>query len=200
MDPTMNLTTIANLALAKVGNQVITSLSDTSMEARFCNLLIQPVINECLRASDWNWAKKTASLSQLPTTPPFDFQYWYALPSDFSRSIQMNAWQVNQARVPFEIWGNNLVTDASVANLLYICQATDPTMFDPMFSELCATLLASRLAKPIGGSLDLAKQLQGEFKEALGVARRTDAANERPRLKFNWTESDLISARWSDSW
>jgi hypothetical protein len=59
---------ICNMALSKVSNKLIDSLTDNTPEARLCNLFYAPAVNEILRLHDWNWATSLVTLSPLTLT------------------------------------------------------------------------------------------------------------------------------------
>jgi hypothetical protein len=193
----MDSTTICNLALSKIGDQMIMSLDDPSIEARFCKLHYAPTLASLLRMHDWNWAVGMTQLAQLSTPPPFDWDYSYQLPSDFARILTLNAFQANEPYCNFDIIGDKLLTDESTAYITYVKSAVDPNLFDPMFVELLSLAIAAKLAKPLGGSMDIKQRLEQDFKQMLGEARRIDAQDSYPRRKPMWLNSDLVQSRYN---
>ena len=193
----MDSTTICNLALSKIGDQMIMSLDDPSIEARFCKLHYSTTLASLLRMHDWNWAVGMTQLAQLSTPPPFDWDYSYQLPSDFARILTLNAFQANEPYCNFDIIGDKLMTDESSASITYVKSAVDPNLFDPMFVELLSLAIAAKLAKPLGGSMDIKQRLEQDFKQMLGEARRIDAQDSYPRRKPMWLNSDLVQSRYN---
>ena len=61
---------ICNLALAKIGDQQITSLTENSKAGRLCNLVYEPLRDATLRAHPWNFAitRETLALHSLMNT------------------------------------------------------------------------------------------------------------------------------------
>jgi hypothetical protein len=57
--------------------------------------------------------------------------------------------------------------------------------------------LASALAKPLAGSMDLKSQLLQEFERAVAEAGRTDANSTRPKKIEPWVNSPLVNSRMS---
>jgi len=193
----MDSTTICNLALAKIGDQMIMSLDDPSLESRFCKLFYSPTLAALLRTHQWNWATGMAQLAQSATPPDFDWDYAYQLPSDFARLLTFNAFKSNEPNVEFDIIGDKLMTDESTGYITYIKDIVDPNLFDPIFVEVLALSIASKLAKPLGGSMDIKQRLEQDLKQLLGEARRIDAADGYPRRKPAWINSDLVKSRYS---
>lgn len=196
---------LANIALSKIGDQQITSFSDGTPQSNLCSLLYQPTLSELLRMHTWEWATGMATLTQNTAQPAFDWNYSYVLPSDFDRIITFNAFPASQPNAPFEIQDNGsgtasyLFTDEGTAQITYIknLQVGEESLFDPMFVELFAIRLASKLAKPLGGSMDIKNRLDSEFRIFFGECVRIDAADSYPRRKQLYTNSDFVNARYT---
>ncbi len=193
----MDATTIANLALAKIGDLSIMALDDPTPEARFCNLFYAPTAQELFRVHNWNWATSIAQLSPLSPAPEFNWSYNYALPSDFGRLLSFNQATTYDPLVPYQIMGGALMTDESSAVLTYIRKIVDENLFDAMFVELFALKLGAKLARPLAGSLDIEKVLLAEFQRTLAEARRIDAGETSDRRKPIWVDSQLVASRYS---
>jgi len=63
--------------------------------------------------------------------------------------------------------------------------------------EVLALKIGAKLAKPLGGSMDIQARLLTEFKQALAEARRIDAQDGYPRRKPLWVDADVVRARYS---
>jgi len=192
----MDSTTICNLALAKIGDQSITSLSDGSLEARFCNLYYPVVLQEVLMLNTWNFATKLANLTQLSAVPVFDYAYQYQLPTDYGRIIAFNDFSASDPIQPFEIQGNLLLTDQNYAAICYVSTAPDPSTFTPTFVQVLALKLGAELCKPLAGSMELKNALLNEFQQAMGEAGKIDANDSRPRKVEPWVNSALVASRF----
>lgn len=194
----MDSTAICNLALAKVGDIAILSLEDPTPEARFCKLFYEQTVHELLRLHQWNWATSFARLSQTTPPPDIAWQYSYLLPVDFGRIITFNAFSPAVPRPTYQLGTGLLYTDEAVAEISYVREIENPDDFDPMFVELVALKVGSKLARPLAGSLDIEKTLLGEFNRLLNEARRIDAGQNHMPRRQAWVESDLVRARWSE--
>jgi hypothetical protein len=193
----MDSTTICNLALAKIGDQSITSLDDNTLESRFCKLYYPVVLGECLMLNTWNFATKLANLSEITTVPIFDWAHAYQLPSDFARITKFNPSRLSDQIANYEINGSVLLSDETTASIVYISNNPDPSTFTPSFVSILTLKLASDLAKPVSGSLELKNQLLTQFERAISEAGRTDANSTRPRKVEPWVNSAMVNSRFS---
>jgi hypothetical protein len=193
----MDSTTICNLALAKIGDLSIMSLDDPTPEARFSNLFYIPTKNELLRLHNWNWATSHSRLSAISPDPLYDWLYAFALPVDFGRMLIFNSFSPATPMLPYQIVGNQIYTDESEAVISYIQNITDENRFDPLFVDALVYRLASKLARPLAGSLDIEKINNSYFEKALAEARRIDAGEGIPRRKMQWIDSDLVRSRYT---
>jgi hypothetical protein len=188
---------ICNLALAKLGTGLIMSLDDASPVARACKLMYGPTRDQVLRGHRWNFAMKRATLSQLADPPAFGWALQYSLPTDCLRVFQLNAFESDEARPKWEIEGGNLLTDQDTAQIKYVAQITNASLFDPIFIKALATKLAAEMAKTITGSNSIAGDLLTEYERVTGPeARMADAMESRPKRKFPWVESNLVRSRF----
>jgi hypothetical protein len=193
----MDVTAICNLALAKVGDTAIVSLDDPTPEARFCSLFYQQSVDEVIRLHPWNWATTFTRLSPIDPVPDMAWSYSYMLPVDFGRMITFNAFSVAIPRPTYELANGALYTDEDVAEISYVRVVDNPQEFDPLFTDLVATKIASKLARPLAGSLDIEKTLLNEFNNQIAEARKIDAGENFMPRRMSWIESDLVQSRWS---
>lgn len=171
----MNLTEIANYALAQIGEPKISSIDDTgSKEARICKQLLTPVIRETLRKHRWNCATKRATLSALVETPNHHYTYLYQLPTDFLRLLELNGEPAGNSDEFFEIEGKRIATDSDTAEIRYIASITSDG-FDDLLTEVVAMELAAKIAVPLTAKLELQTQCKNLARMAIGQARQIDA-------------------------
>lgn len=174
------------------------SLQDASPEARACNLMYGPTRDQVLRGHRWNFAIKRATLSQLADPPAFGWAVQYSLPTDCLRVFQLNAFEADEMRPMWEVEGRNLMTDQDTAEIKYVAQITNASLFDPIFIKALATKLAAEMAKTITGSNSVAGELLTEYERVTGPeARLADAMESRPKRKLPWVESNLVRSRFS---
>lgn len=193
----MDSTTICNLALAKIGDLSILSLDDPTPEARFSKLFYTPTKDELLRLHNWNWATSYARLSPISPDPLYDWDYAFALPVDYGRMLTFNSFSPASPVDAYQIVGKQLYTDHAEAVISYIQNATDENSFDPLFIDALVYRLASKLARPLAGSIDIEKTNNSYFEKSLAEARRIDAGEGIPRRKMQWIDSDLVRSRYT---
>lgn len=166
---------ICKRALIKVHAPLITSLTQDTEEAIQCNILYPQVRDEVLRAHFWNFAIKQATLQKLSETPDFEFNYKYALPSDYIRILRLR-----YRNDKYKIKSGELHTDRDGSQIEYVAKITDTTKFDPMFVTCLSLKLAAELSYSLAGSADRAAQLQNEYELALKKAKRADGQEGTP--------------------
>jgi hypothetical protein len=183
----LNKVEICNFALAKLGATRIGSLTDSSEEARQCNIFYDQTVREILREYPWSFATEAVQLAQSTTTPLLDFKYQYALPDDY-----MRVWRMNDGTERYDIRGNYIHTDASSCKILYTKEITDPTLFDPLAVRALYTLLASKIAYPLQQESAREGRLLEEYYAVVGpLAKSIDSMeSDIPRdIQSDWINS-----------
>lgn len=174
------------------------SFSDPTPEARFSKLFYEPTVQELFRMHEWNFATAQTQLSENSIPPDFNWKRSYALPSDFSRLLIFNSFPAFSPDSIYQIMGRNILTNESLARITYIKDITDPSDFDPLFTESLALRIATKLARPLAGSLDMENSIQADFVLQLAEARRIDASSStKGREKPLWVNSALVRSRMS---
>tara|TARA_R110000787_G_scaffold272973_2_gene380537 strand:+ start:431 stop:1009 length:579 start_codon:yes stop_codon:yes gene_type:complete len=167
---------ICSNALRRLGDSPITSLTDDTERARLCNSFFTDARDTVLRTHPWNFSITRASLAQLSEAPAYGFSYMYALPTN---PYCLRVLEMEYPDYIFKIEndatnGRVLLTDESTANILYIAQITNTTLFDSMFVETLTSKLAVDLAYPITGSVQLQAQMEKLYQGKLSDARSID--------------------------
>ena len=177
---------ICNQALIALGEAPIASLDDNSKAASTLNTLYDPVRKELLRTHPWNFAITQATLSIFGTTPLFDYNAAYALPSNCLR-----VWGVVNAFTPWRVVGKLIYSNDSSLGIYYVADITDSTQFDALFEQALVLLLAIRSSFAITQNVSLEPVLQQKFKLKLAEAKLRDSQEDYPQ--------QFISDDWSDS-
>jgi len=181
---------ICNVALSRLGEDPIISLTEDSKAGRACNLVFTDIRDSLLRAHPWNFAVARASLAQLTTTPVYGFNYEYQLPTDCLKVLKTDP---EGDDIDFKIEGRKLLTDEATINILYISRVTDPVQYDPIFMEVFSAKLAAELAVSLTDSITLADFLHQKYEKVLSEARGMDAQEGTPDniIADAWIESRL---------
>jgi hypothetical protein len=182
---TASIISICNSALSKLGAERISSLSEQNKRARLCNEQYEKVRDDVLRAHNWNFAIKRVALAVLSTTPVYEYEYEYNLPSDCLKVIEV------YPDVPFAIEGRKLLSNSNAIKIKYIYKNEDVYMYDANFLESLALKLAADLAYPLIQSVNKEEQLNSKFKEQLAYTRTLDAQEGTPEESSNdiWLEA-----------
>lgn len=189
-----SLTEIANLALAMVGDERVTSLeTDTSKEGRVCNEFMGQVRDECLVHHPWNFAKRRVGLAALTTTPAFQWSYQYQVPSDCLRVLSIES---DDPHEPWEREGDLILCNLEAPlNIQYIRRHTDSGHWAPLFVRLVAATLAERLAIPLSASKEQAARINAELDNARRLARQVDAAEGTPNPQYSPADVFVLARR-----
>ena len=193
-------TSIANLALAHLGQNQIMALSDDTAAARFCDTYYEQSRDEVLASHPWTFAMKRANLSALIAVPISEWEYQYQLPTDCIRVMQMNGFDWWQSTSKWVVEGRLLLTDDTVASIRYIYRITDAAQFTPLFIEAVSVKLASRLAVPLTGDKGMMSTLLTEYERITGPkARRIDAFESNVSVIPAFVNSDFVRSRFGGS-
>jgi len=153
---------ICNLALRKIGQNTINSLTEASPEAQVCNAMYEQVRDSLLRQFPWNFATKSAALGQVDVDVP-DWDYVYVYPSEALHVYKVfeEGNLVTDLPNEFEIVsdGNTkyIACNIETAYAKYAKKITDPTIYDPLFIDTLACNLALEITIPITNNTDLFK-------------------------------------------
>jgi hypothetical protein len=196
---------LCNLALAKCSGKPITTIADTTPRAEVCAREYQDCLNEVLEAAFWRFAI-TRSTLVAATAPAFGYTYAWTLPTDFVAAEIFNDSYVKDynSEALFKIEGSTIVTDAAVANLVYIKNGTlAPDTVDsfgatmtPMFVNLFTTLLGSKVAPTIkNDGPGYATSLLQRYQLELTAARTKNANMRKRRTVWERTSSAALTSR-----
>jgi len=179
-------------ALRRLGDDPIVSLTDDTERARLCNAFYSEARDEVLRSHPWNFAITRQQLSQLSTTPLYQYSYQYALPTD---PHCLRVLEMEYSDYVFKIehlagTGRVLLTDEGTAKIIYIARITDTAQFDPLFIDTLTAKMSVDLAYPVTGSVQLQQNMQKLFESKLREARSVDGQEG--------FQDDLVSPTFTD--
>lgn len=174
---------ICNQALLKLGQPAIMSLDDDSPRARQCFQEFESTLGATLRSYPWPFAIVRKELARRTEKPPFGFVYYYELPEDLARVVDMytNGFAYN-------IEGRKVATNAEYVAMRYVSKAVPIEQLDEQTAEVVALGLAARLAIVITENAQMKDMLYVEYERALAQARGTWAVEDYPQevLEGNW--------------
>lgn len=172
-----SVTDVCNMALSQIGVELISDVSEDSLEARMCNARHADLRDACLRAHPWNFATTFAKIAKTTNTPAWRWSYEYVLPADCLRVLELY-----DIRDQYEIVSNRRLysNHDSPLKVKYTAQVTDPSLMDISFKQAWATLLAAELALAVSRDSKRAQALHGLYREKLADARFYESTEKGP--------------------
>lgn len=197
-------TKICNMALAKIGSARISDYTDSTednVQAVQCRLHYEQTRDALLRSHYWRFARTRVQLSANVTTPAFEWDYAYDLPSDFLRlwikPFEDNNSGLHNTRYSFSMEGRQLLTDEDAVYLRYIKRVTDPTVFDPLFVEVFILKLALKMVMPLSQDRDLYASIYAELRDMMPRVRAMDKRETNTigrGDRLTWNDARLIGS------
>lgn len=191
---------ICNLALDRLGEDVIVAITDTNPRAEALNRAYLPTLKEILRVHPWNFAMERATITVDATAPDFLWASRFALPSNFVRLIKLNGTEADsQLSDNFKIEGQWILTDATECKIEYVKfpEGSDDFTenFDPLFQDAFVTLLASKIApKIVEDGADTLRSLKELYLRIdLPLAQRMDKLGEKKPIRDVFAGSRIIA-------
>lgn len=195
-------TDLINVGLRLIGASPIVSLTDGSPSANAADDIYTEVRDNLLRSHPWNFATKRVQLARSTTVPAFEFDYAYALPSDWLRTISVHSNNAGHGTVLYraEQVAGQLVIVASSDQiwLRYVAVVTDPNLMTSDFRMALSAALARDLAIPLTSSNVLEDQLSKKADKFLNKAKSNDALGSSPELRPRGSWASSRGGRRSD--
>lgn len=180
---------ICNRALTKVGDDRIISIDDDTERARVLKAVWATVRDSEIRARNWNFAMKRASLAALSSTPDWGFDNEYQLPSDCLRVVQVNDhfmsvslsdYRVDQ-ETPFQIEGKKILTDiAAPLKIRYLRRVESTAELDDSFVDVFVCRLAAEVCEKLSQNTAKKESIISEYRMAVSAAVHADAIENPP--------------------
>jgi len=125
--------------------------------------------------------------------PAFGYSFRYQLPADFMRLTQLKRYSRHGCTAEN---GYLLAWDKTV-HLSYVKKITDPSEFDPLFTECLILGLALKLVNPIagvgGGAQNLKASIAQEYQLAMSRARTVCSNEDNLTGEHLWNEARFTS-------
>jgi len=167
---------IANRALQKMGESGIESLTEDSPNARSMNTAYTPLRDKLQRQYTWNFCKARASIAASSEQTTYGELNRFQKPNDFLRLLRNKESSAQDVRHDWTIEGDYIVTaDAAPLQFRYIAKVTNTALFDAIFDEALATLIASETCLDVTGSNKRKNDLVLDLRGVIASARQTNA-------------------------
>lgn len=167
------------IGVEKVTGTDITTTTDTSEQAEQSALHYQDAKEFLLSSAIWHFAKRKIVLTAEATTPPVastdEWLYYYDLPSDFVKLVQLyprsfEYQMFNDATLGWVLYSNL----AGPIEINYISDITE-SQWPRWFRHLFQFYFAAILALPITRKADLSREMKNQFLENWGVVSTVNA-------------------------
>jgi hypothetical protein len=178
---------IGNLALSHIGaSSRITTLADSTAEAKQVNLWYDQCRQEALTAYNWSFARKRDALvAHSDDADEEEWFYRYTYPADclVLRKI-VNPYSKTDNAIPYTIENSDddtertILTNVDTATVIYTSDEDDPAKFSVAFVNALSFLIASRICYALTGKADL----QDNMLKNYGAWMRMGAAYDANEL------------------
>ncbi len=158
---------LCNIALTRLGADVIASLTSGTREASICNVLFDELAKEVMAEGAWTSATFRASLNKISTAPEFGFDSRFQLPVSPKSLKVLSINELSPGSYNYKVEGDNLLINASSVKIEYIGEVTDTESYDEYLKQSIVSKLTSELAYPLTGNTGLAKSLWEKYKVEL---------------------------------
>lgn len=199
---------VCNLALGEIRGDFITSIDDSTPEARACARFYPMCLKSLMEMHDWGFASTIVTLALLATNDRSDqWSYAYALPADVgqARRLVVSTFPVSGYYYPwpytwprprgfdadFIVEKGTLYTSLDSAKLEYTRNDLEDADMPAMFKKALSLDLASYLATQIRDD----SRLKGELIQAAEVAKSRAMADDINRQP-NRQESGFNEVAW----
>jgi hypothetical protein len=184
-----NETSIANGALVKLGQQLITSINDSSSNAaNICKERISNAKEVVLTSFPFNGAVSRVTLAADVATPAYDYSNQFTLPSDCLRLITV---EPAFADTDYALEGRKILFSGDTLEIIYIKNITDYNELDPLVNESISCYLAYDIAYLITNDNQTTERMMQMYEKTIKKAK---AANNRQLKKLSF-----YAANWSDA-
>lgn len=187
----MSRVSIANKAIAFIGDNKITDLSDETMTAKSINNVYVDSLKSILSECCWNFAKKRVVLNMLTEKPAFGGGNYFQLPSDVVRIFKTTAKK-------WEIEGNYILTPESSIGIVYTYLCEDDNRYPPRFKDALACRLAADICFDLTNNSSKQAELLNLYEgHYLPIAK---SMNARDKSGEKVEDSEWVDAVYSGRW
>ena len=186
---------IFNSALLKVSKRYVSSVDDSTFEAKTCNTLWEPALRSVLACHNWSSTIKRAQLDLITLIPACGYGYAYRLPNDCIKVVQAYR-SDDHDDFDFE-WvteGSTILSDEEVVYIKYVAMPKNTEGMNSHFTEALIWNLAMRLCFPFTGDDNRERVLRQEYETVILPRAKAGDAMESREIEFEespWIESLL---------
>lgn len=174
---------IINLALTRLGQSSVTSLTEGSTEAAAAAKVWDAALRAALQEFRWGFNTRRCALPLKAEKPVgAAYAYAYGAPADLAQPYEIFQEDVTRDRpIPFLYEGGLIYTDQPSAVLVYGAVEESAASFPPQFCDALAWRLASELAAPLTNKTSLMEYAANRYADSVARARASAGNAQRPR-------------------
>jgi hypothetical protein len=175
---------VCNVAIGMLGGELIFSLDDESDEAKLCKANYDLCRDTALEARNWTFAAGRALLNPMVETPSHQWSAKFLLPSDCVKVRQVCSDTGMLVDTPWEKEENYILANESILYIKYTKRIKDPARYSSAFIQAFASLLASLIAVPLTGDVNVSQSFYNAFAAKVETAGGQDGVqgkNQRLR-------------------
>jgi hypothetical protein len=162
---------IVNYALAELGADLITSMSDPVKAASLATAMWPICTEAVMRAYPWNCLIDRADLTPDAQAPlGDDWSTSFALPPLCLRVLRTDITDDE-----YVVEGRKLLANTNTVKIKYLKKVTDVTLWDSLFVHAVTARMAQALAYPLTQSQSLKDTMGEAYKTRVREARSIDA-------------------------
>lgn len=166
---------LCSIALLKLGETPIQSLTDDSAAAKLARTLFDTVVDSLLSLHPWRFATQQIDLVKNTNNT-------FLIPSNVLRVLKSDG----------KIMGNKVISDANITTIVATVK-TSPEQFPSYFSSLVATRLAMEFCIPLLGDQTVFRMLVALYETELQNAKFIDSSTSSGDTISDFS---LISSRF----
>lgn len=180
---------IYNLALQKLGEYPIASLSSTNASAKVTaiNAIYEHCVKFVIASAFWGFATKEVELSPVAgeISPVMEYGYRFALPSDFLRMER----QFEQTRhTTYRIIGRYIYSNSPTFKFRYVYNNTDISEYPTEFVECLSCYIAYQITP--ASDKERRGELYSLYRLSRAQALQIDSGNDNYNRDAELTEWD----------
>lgn len=183
-------TDICNTALARLGQDPITSITDDTDAAKRCDILFDEVADIVMASGEWSTLLAQQQLAKLTTNPVHEFDFQYQLPTNIIKLVSINDNAFHD--IPFKRQGDRLLINTGTAAITYVKREPNTQLWGPHLTTAVSLKLASELALPLTNSAQIVDMLERKYMLWL---RKSIAADNQQGSVSHVSSDDLIRVR-----
>ena len=164
----MTIVEICNAALARLGAEPITALTDETKRAKLCSAHYERLKKDLFNKHPWRFARKRKVLAGT-SAPVFGYSYAYNVPPDFIRPFRSD-----EDYAAWEMEGVKILSDEANLQFIYIA-VIDEALFPQYFNEALIAFIAKEFSYTLVQSNELQDRVEAEYNKKLSDARFTDS-------------------------